>query len=858
MIVSRSIAVSIAIQATIVFATVLSAQGNPETRYESTATRAATTPTVKAAQTTVSPVIDGSDSDNIWKSAEPIHDFQLFAPSEGGIPRFKTSAKVAYDKRALYVFVRAFDPHPDSIATPMARRDVKTQSDHIVILIDPLRDRRTGYIFAVNPAGVKRDYITYDDSVEDIAWDSVWDVATQLDSLGWTAEFRIPFSQIRYANRGAHTFGFSVRRDIARIQERASWPQYRVSQPGISSQFGELTGVDGVDGGGRLELVPYLVAKNASAVSSNGRRRSQQTAGGLDLKYSPTANSTIDATINPDFGQVEADPASLNLTAFEQFLPERRPFFVEKINNLQFPIFCEAICHGLFYTRRIGRAPQLTPRFGTSTSPTTTTILGAARFTGRTNNGLSWGMLDAVTDREVGTATIEPRTNYLVARAQQDLRRGETGIGLMLTGVQRNLDTATAPYLHRTAYTGGIDFRHRFLDSRYQIAGYFSGSMVNGSSSAISLTQRNGLHLLQSPDNKGAFDSTRTQLQGTSQQISFAKVGGKLRYSSLYQRFSSGFEINDLGFTILGNQQFWTNHIERVFLKPNNVFRQSRVTLGSDQKFTSHGERTDLQFSVDGAMEFHDGSYASARVVLGRMGSTVCSSCTRGGPFVRNEPQQRATIQFYGNPRLRISPSVILSGSTSDGGRSSSISANSWVDMRISSRLFSSAGVTAGKSIDALQWTGNYGAIGSDSTHYTFATLQQPVVSLYAQIDYTVTPSMSFQFYGEPYIASGSYHNWKEVSDARSSSWDHRFTSFTGVDGAKLQDFNFNYKQFRSNLIYRWEFRPASILYFVWTQGRVQDGTDSGSLVVNRDIRNLFHERPDNTFLIKMTYWLNP
>jgi len=317
-----------------------------------------------AVRAAVPVVIDGRDDDEVWRIAQPITQFREFQPKEDGDPRFPTEAKVAYDDRYLYVFIRAFDPHPDSILKLLARRDVRAATDQLKIMVDSYHDRRSGFEFAVNPAGVKRDYAMYNDAQEDDAWDAVWDVGTQVDSLGWTAEFRVPLSQLRYVPRATNTFGFAVWRDIQRYSERVSWPVYRNSQAGISSQLGELTGLDGLPSPRRPEIAPYVVTKNVSVPTGTRFDRSQKVTGGADLKYGITPNLTLDATVNPDFGQVEADPAVLNLTAFETFFQERRPFFVQGAGIFRFDVNCSAVndCstgEGLFYSRRIGRAPQL-------------------------------------------------------------------------------------------------------------------------------------------------------------------------------------------------------------------------------------------------------------------------------------------------------------------------------------------------------------------------------------------------------------------------------------------------------------------------------------------------------------------
>jgi hypothetical protein len=313
-----------------------------------------------AIRTAAPPTIDGLDSDPVWSNAIAFGDFVEFTPREGNRPRFQTEFRVAYDQKNFYVFVRAFDDDPTQIKKALARRDVRPPTDQIKIIIDSYFDRRSGYEFAVNPAGVKRDYIIYNDNQEDGAWDAVWDVSTAIDSLGWTAEFRIPLSQLRYANAPTHTFGFGVWRDIDRHKERVSWPAYNETQAGISSQLGELSGINGLSSPRRFEMAPYAVTKNVTVEEGSGFGHQQEFTAGADFKYGITSNVTLSGTVNPDFGQVEADPAVLNLGAFETFFQERRPFFLEGVGLFRFEVNCSAVndCgrENLFYSRRIGRA----------------------------------------------------------------------------------------------------------------------------------------------------------------------------------------------------------------------------------------------------------------------------------------------------------------------------------------------------------------------------------------------------------------------------------------------------------------------------------------------------------------------
>ena len=358
----------------------------------------ATTTQVTATLTDAPPVLDGRDDEPVWKSAPVIDGFLQSRPSEGLPPGLKTEARVAYDAHNLYVFVRSFDPHPDSIVSLLSRRDEQTASDHITVMIDSYHDRRTGFEFSVNPAGVKCDYAIYNDGNEDGAWDAVWDAATQIDSLGWTVEYRIPLSQLHFSSKPNGTFGILIWRLIERNAEVVTWPLYRGSVSGLASQFGELTGLNGLGSPGHAELVPYIVTKNVQGPPSDNYARDQEFTAGGDVKYRVTSNLLLNGTVNPDFGQVEADPSELNLSAFETFFSERRPFFVEGKGLFTFNVNCVVVvdCNtgeGLFYSRRIGRSPQLADTYGDDASPTATRIIGAAKVTGRMPGGFSLGLI---------------------------------------------------------------------------------------------------------------------------------------------------------------------------------------------------------------------------------------------------------------------------------------------------------------------------------------------------------------------------------------------------------------------------------------------------------------------------------
>ena len=836
----------------------------PETQAQlavnSTKAAPTTSTTARAVRAIHPVVIDGRPDDEVWKDAPRITDFLEFDPVEGKAARFKTEARVAYDQHNFYVFVRAYDPEPQKILKLLARRDQRAPTDQIKIVIDAYHDRRSGYEFAVNPAGVLRDYSIYNDNEEDGAWDGVWQAATTVDSLGWTAEFRIPLSQLRYSNAETHTFGFGIWRDIERYKERVSWPLYRNSQAGFVSQLGEVTGITGLSSPRRLELRPYAVTKNITLTKgTNDYSHPQKFDGGLDFKYGVSSNLTLDGTINPDFGQIEADPAVLNLSAFETFFQERRPFFLEGNGLLSFSVNCYAVrdcgSENLFYSRRIGRAPQLSGLYGDATSAMGSTILGAGKLTGRTPGGLSVGMLDAVTSREAGTQdrTIEPTTNYTVARATQDFRHGETGIGVIGTLVSRSLDQWSRDNLRSSAAVGGVDFRHRFSHGRYQFNASLVGSRVTGNTAAIDATQRSSVHFYQRPDGELPYDPTRTSLSGNVEQVRFGKFGGGLiRFETSYQRVSPGFEPNDLGFLRRANWQSQATWASLNWNKPGPFFRRLFWNFNEELQWTSTGLPLDQMVNSNVHFELPNSFWFHAGGSVGGLGTNYCDNCSRGGPALRADGYVAPWVGIQGDTRWVVVPSVWFNGFKNDGGRSHNFSVSPNLDFRISSRFTGSLGFNFSKNTDDRQWFGNI-TDSTSVTHYTFAHLEQRTTSVQARINFTATPTLTLQVYAEPFVSKGRYSNVRELAAPRAAAYDDRYKSYDlGKDPG-----GFNVKQFRSNAVLRWEYRPGSALYLVWQQGREDFEDQRGTRSLFGDLDRLFSAHPSNTFLVKVSYWLD-
>jgi len=821
---------------------------------------AASPNTAIALRASAPPTIDGLDRDPIWAGALVISGFREFTPVEDKDPRFRTEARVAYDARNLYVFVRAFDSAPDSILQLLSRRDVRSSSDQIKIVVDSYHDRRSGFEFAVNPAGVKRDFAIYDDGNEDDAWDAVWDVATSVDALGWTAEFRIPLSQLRYARKESNTFGFGIWRDIERHTERVSWPLYRPSRPGLSSQLGELTGLAGLGAPRRVELVPYAITKTSERDGVDGFARYQQASAGADLKLGIGPNLTLDATVNPDFGQVEADPAVLNLGAFETFFQERRPFFMEGTGIFDVPVNCNVVnCSGetLFYSRRIGRAPQAGFLYGDETSPLATTILGAGKLTGRFPGGMTIGVLEAVTGRESGAEdrTIEPPTNYAALRMQQDFRQGNTGVGFLITGVNRALDEWTEDLLRRNAYAAAFDFRHRFLGNRFEVRGKLDMSNVSGSATAMDATQRNAVHNYQRPDVDLGYDPTRTTLWGDAEELQVAKVAGMWRFETSFQRRSPGFEVNDLGYLRRGDQQSWSTWSQLRFLTPTSVYRQVFWNSNWWMHWTTDGLPQERAFNTNAHAQLQNRWWLHAGGTLGQLGATYCDRCARGGPAVRNSPFVSVWGGLEGDSRNALTPYLWSSYFGGDEGRSHGWDISPEVNLRVASRFNASLAFSVSGNTDDAQWYDNV-TDSTGTTHYTFAHLDQVTTAITGRVDFTFTPTLSLQVYAQPFISQGTYADVRELDDPRAAAYDDRYRPY-GDAAMTANPGGFNVKEFRSNVVLRWEYRAGSALYFVWATGRSGFNPVEGDRNMGGNFNDLFGLQSADTFLIKGSYWLN-
>ncbi len=803
--------------------------------------------------------VDGNLTDAAWQSAPTLTNFVQREPNEGAAPSFQTEARIAYDATNLYVAVRAFDTRPALLVGHLSRRDENSPSDWIRVLIDSYHDRRTAYEFAVNPAGVKQDKYWYNDRDEDLSWDAVWDVQVARDEQGWRAEFKIPFSQLRFDPKSTTEFGLALVRQIGRLNETSTWPLLARSANGYVSSFGELTGLRLSASTKRLELTPYVVSQVVTDRTEPDNPLVTPTdpgaSAGVDLKYGLTPGLTLTATVNPDFGQVEADPAVVNLTAFETFFPERRPFFVEGGGIFRFDINCsDDVCSGLFYSRRIGRAPQgdvEAPDEGYIAAPTQTTIIGAAKVTGRAR-GFSIGALNAVTAEETAVVAdglqstergVEPLTSYSVVRARREFTN-QSSLGFMGTATNRQI-TPDLNTLAGQAYTGGVDWDWR-LHPNYSLAGYWAGSTIHGSAEAIDELQTNNVHALQRPGSGLDYDPTRTSLNGHSGLVSLSKIGGEhVRFNSNGGFKTPGFDINDVGFLFRADERFMSNWLQWRNQRPSRYFRSYSVNFNQWRGWNFDG---DLIFG---------GGNINAHAVFANNWRTgggfnledrlFDDRLTRGGPggyqnagwnlwqYVGTDDRKAVSLQSFQNYR-------------SDRHGSERFSAEPRLTVRPSSALSLSGGMRVEHNIDDSQWIEE---VDSPDPHYVFGHLEQTTLGVVARGSYTITPQLSIQIYAEPFVSAGHYTSFKELVDGRADRYEDRYAPFTYADNP-----DFNFKSFRTTNVLRWEFRPGSTLFVVWQQGR-ENETENGDFRYRRDFSGIFGLPSKNVFLVKMAYWIN-
>ena len=847
------------------------------------------------------PEIDGLGDDPAWSDVEWSGGFTQLNPDDGAEPTQQTAFKILFDDHNVYVLIRAFDTEPDRITNRVTRRD-DFSTDWVEIHFDSYHDKRTAFSFTLTASGGRGDEaISNDGNDWDASWDPVWFGASTIDDEGWLAEMRIPLSQLRFSGEAGQVWGLQVQRRLYRSEERSGWQHIHRNSPGWVSLFGELHGLEGIESSHRIEILPYVVGdlNRFQAEAKNPFRDGQRTGGriGLDGKIGLAGNLTMDLAVNPDFGQVEADPSRVNLSAFELFFEERRPLFVEGKNITEFGVGGGGPFRNdqLFYSRRIGRSPQRRPELSdgqTMDMPRNTPILAAAKITGKTPGGLSIGIVDAVTaeasariDTEGARSeeSVEPLTNYLVARFQQDFNDGGTSLGSMFTATNRNNNKTHFDFLNRAAYTGGIDFRHQWSDRTYWMNASLSFSHIRGEPEAMTRVQRNSARYYQRPDaSYVTLDSTLTALGGHGGSFGIGRSGNSpwnMGISGTWR--SPGLELNDVGFLRQADvfmQNSWFGYRSE---KPNRIFREYNVFINQWQGFNFGRERKFLGGNVNGGGQFNNYWWVWANVNSEITG--LSTTALRGGPALKTpgnvafdldvDTDGRKAVSFgFGGGHNRV---------RDDAGRSS------WVYLSMQYRPSNAMNIRINPFFDAnwneLQYVSNESFGNEDQAgqagradRYVLGRVDQKTLGIGIRLNYSITNNMSIQYYGQPFVSAGRYSRFKRITDPRADRYGDRFEMFSDgqlayddgdeayrvdedLDGAvdySFDDPDFNFRQLRSNLVLRWEYTPGSTLFLVWQQQRSRPGA-TGEFSAGQDLNDLFDTYPSNIFLLKFNYWFS-
>jgi len=857
---------------------------------------------VRAVKLTHPIEVDGKLTEAMWNTTPTVSQFIQREPNQGEPASEKTEVWIAYDDDALYVAARLHDSHPDSIIALLSRRDNLNNADWFGVFLDPYYDKRTGNYFVVGPAGSVGDGVLYNDDWDSDDWDGVWEAKTAIDEFGWTVEMRIPFSQLRFHDRLQQVWGINFRRDIGRKNEQDYLVYTPRMESGFVSRFYPLIGIEGIKPSNAVEVLPFATTKAEYTHPApgnpfnNGSRYTPDL--GADIRYGISSNLILNATVNPDFGQVEVDPAVVNLSDVESFFSEKRPFFVEGANiftnygqgggrnywNFNFPYTTP------FYSRRIGRSPHGNDTLSSTDfidAPFATRILGAGKVTGKVGNGWNVGTIHAVTAREyadykIGTtrneAEIEPLTYYGVGRVQKDFHEGRQGVGILATHTQRLFsDNALRNGLNSTGSFFGID-GWTFLDSSktWVVTGYGNFSHVAGSTSRMIQLQRNSQHYFQRPDASHVqVDSNATSMTGYAGRLYLIKQKGNFFFNSSFGFIDPKYEVNDLGF--LSRADVVNMHVGGGYnwSEPDGIFRRKELGGGFGQSFDYEGNlihRVLVQFGYVQLMNY----YALNWNFAVNPTESVNNRRTRGGPLTINKTGYEYNLFLSSDYSKSIVAEATLNSYFSENTKYSSY--NVWIQFRPASNITFSVGPQFDDERQELMYIGSYDEPAATVTYgrqYVFARLDYKSVAANIRLNWTFTPTLSLQLYLQPLISSGAYSQFKELSRPKSDDYlvygrngstilydatTHQYVvdaDGAGISSPKSFDNpDFNFKSLRGNAVLRWEYLPGSVLYFVWTQNR-NDIESDGELRINRSLDRLMSAKADNIFLMKLSYYLN-
>ena len=843
--------------------------------------------------------IDGFLKESVYKNPA-VTKFYQKDPNEGDPISEKTEVWVSYDDDNIYFSGRFYDSKPDSIDVTLMRRDNIVESDWFFVSLDTYNDDRNGYFFAVNAGGSIADGTLYNDDWDDDSWDGIWESKTRVDDKGWYVEMRIPFTQLRFKESEKMVWGINLDRDIKRKHEMSFYVMVPKNESGYVSKFADLVGLDGIKPKQRFELLPYVVQKAQYLVHDENdpfyKSNQYKTSFGTDLKFSMGSNLNVDATFNPDFGQVEVDPAIINLSEFETFYQEKRPFFIEGSNIFSFGYGGANNNWGfnfsmpeLIYSRRIGRHPQ-----GNVTSdgyvdiPSETRILGAAKLTGKIDETWSVGALSSLTERTFATIRssngvnieeqVEPLTHYGVFRTQKEFNSGKQAIGMIFTSVNRDLNTENLKsLLSNQAYTFGTD-GWTFLDDdeTYVLTGSVIGSYTSGTRDYLIRLQSQPYRYMQRPDKSYMpLDSGRTSIAGIFSRVMLNKQKGNFYINTAIGTASPGFDYNDLGsqwFADKINGHLVTGY---RWFDPDNIFRRKSIYLAYSRTSDYEDNISRSGFYMNGSLQFlnyygfnFDGSYNF---------ESISTTLTRGGAKLIIPPNYSFSIGAYSDSREKIIISPSANYWRNETG-SYQFNLDLEFELKPSSQISLVLEPEYSYNFTKYQWVGNFNdpyAVNSYNARYVFADLYQKTLSATIRLNWIFTPTLSLQLYIQPLLAVGDYEKYKEITNPPSISTKEYGTEGTQItydeetstyivdpDGqgpAETFSFNnpdFNFKSLRGNLVLRWEALPGSVFYFAWTNSRI-NSENLGELNFKNDFTNLINSESDNVFLVKFSYWID-
>ncbi|MDC6367156.1 MULTISPECIES: DUF5916 domain-containing protein [Flavobacteriaceae] len=846
----------------------------------------------KALKEETSPTIDGLLNDLAWDLVEWGGDYIEWQPDENTDPSNQTKFKIVYDSKNLYIGVRCYDENPDKIVKRLSRRD-GFEGDWVEFNIDSYHDKRTAFSFTITAAGVKGDeFVSNNGNNWDPSWNPIWYARTNIDEEGWTAEIRIPLSQLKFGAEKNQVWGLQSTRRFFRAEERSLWQRKPIDQPGWVSEFGELHGLKNIQPQKQLEIQPYTVTSGETYEAEDGNpyrdgNESDLTVG-LDAKIGVTNDLTLDLTVNPDFGQVEADPSAIALDGFQIFFREQRPFFVENKNIFDFNVSRSEAGNtfgsdNIFYSRRIGRSPQGSPDTGDNEHvdvPDNTPIIGAAKFSGKTKDGWAIGILESVTSRRFASISdengdrrremVEPLTNYFVGRLQKDFNDRNSYIGGIFTATNRDNLTQELYFLHKSAYAGALDFKHQWNDRDWYVGGNITFSHVQGSEEAIQNTQESITHLFQRVDaGHVTVDSTRTSLSGTGGNIQIGKIGnGHWRFESGGTWRSPELELNDIGFQRQADDIRHYTWIGYQSLKPDSTFRRVGINYNHWTSWDFDGNHNYLQFNTNSWQRWK----GNWRTSMGFNYAPIQYSnfALRGGPRLRVSPWMSFWNGINTDNRKKLRFSVFHNGRKAADNSFKSYYIEAGFTYQPINALRISALPSLRINEDKLQFIDNLDDINED-VRYLNGEIHQRTLSMSFRLNYTINPNLTIQYWGQPFISRGRYSNFKHVINPTAIRFEDRFTQYEtnqisildgaysvdeDLDGAEdfsFDDPDFSFVQFRSNLVLRWEYIPGSEIFLVWSQDVSRDGNPGEGLLASLG-DNIFGQKPQNIFLLKATY----